>query len=947
MYKSIHFILILFTTFFTEKAFGQWSTVGNAGFTSGSVYELAVATDSSGAPYIASNDASSSSKVSVMKWSGSSWVYVGNAGISGGSFQYLTMTINPSNNYVYVAYTDYSASSKLTVKEYNGSSWTSLGGTGITAGSAKFIGLTIYNNAITAIYSDGNNSNKAAVITYNGSSWVSIGSTNITSNTVQDCSITADGSGNLFAAYRDNSGKAYMSKWNGSSWSSLGQASQGGCGDLTCAVDDNSVPYVGYIDYTSSNKATVRKYTNSSWSTVGSAGFSANSVTYPSIAVDDNNIPYVSYSDHSNNSKLSVMRFKNNSWSYAGSAGISSNKASNVRSVISSDNSLYVTFSDKSSGKKATVMEYTQPTNVWNGSSWSEGAPDSTTKVVIKSDNPPVSFECKDIIIDSGVALNIDTNNTIVVHGNITNNGKGINGKGDIVFDNPDTTQVLGDTLDISGTIKVESGAKLSTNGLIRLVSDSSGSGSIGATSGVIVGDVIVQRYNIKKRAFRFFGHPFSVSIPLSYLSDEIDITGPGGSANGFTNTISNNPSAFYFDAQIADTTTAGNNSGWLPFTSALTASWDRYELIRLMVRGSKGQGLNGQSYNPDAAIFECTAPINQGTQVVTLTKGQNSPFVACGNPFPSGVQMNAVDLGSDIGANYYVWDASIGDKGGYVTNPFSLPYVLPMYGAFFTTSSGNTNNTITFEENDKESGGATVFKGTGNNDYWIELSISDSNARWDRLLVSLDDNSIAEEDAKDAKKLYNPSLDFYTLSNDGVRLAVDSRPYKDSSSILIGLTAYNRYNTYTIEVGMFDIPNGAKLFLHDKYLNKKVQLTDTLKYSFNVTSDTASQGTNRFEINMVGKPTNGIASTVNMTNASLQLIPNPARDEVNISYVNSEEIGIIQLLDITGKTIYKSATNTKEGSINIPLSSYPDGIYIVELRTNKGSISQKLIKQN
>lgn len=934
---------------FTLNANAQWSTVGNAGFTSGSVYELAVAADSSGTPYIASNDASSSSKVSVMKWNGSSWAYVGNAGISGGSFQYLTMTINPSNNYVYVAYKDYSAGGKLTVQEYNGSSWTSLGGAGFTSNAANFVGLTIYNNAITAIYSDGNGSGKAAVIRYNGSSWVSIGNTNITTFRAQDCSISADNSGNLYASYKDNSNKAYMSKWDGSSWSSLGQASQGGCGYLTSAVDDNSVPYVAYIDYTSGSKVTVRKYTNSSWATVGSAGFSANSVNYPSIAIDDSNIPFVSYSDHSNGSKLSVMRFVNNSWIYAGSAGVSSGRANSVRSFISSDNVLYVAYADKPSNNKATVREYIHPGNIWNGNSWSEGAPDSTTKVVIKSNSPPVSFQCRDLIIDSGMVLNTASNNNIVIHGNIINNGRGINGNGNIVFDNPDTTQILGDTLDISGTIKVETGAKVNTNGIIRLVSDSTGTGSIGPNTGEIVGDVIIQRYNIEKRAFRFFGHPFSVSIPLSYLSSEIDITGPGGSTNGFTNTRTNNPSAFYFDALIADTSTAGYNSGWLPFTSALTPTWDRYELLRLMVRGSKGQGLNGQAYSPNAAIFECSAPINQGTQVITLTKGPNSPFVACGNPFPSGVQMSAIDVGSDIDANYYVWDASIGDKGGYVTNSFTLPYVLPMYGAFFTTSSGNTNNTLTFEEQDKEAGGATLFKGTGNKDFWVELSINDSNAKWDRLLINLDSNSQVIEDPKDGRKLYNPSLDFYTKSTDDVRLAVDFRPYKDSSSIQIGLTAYNRYNRYTFKTGLFNIPNGTKLYLHDKYLNTKVLITDTFEYSFDVTTDTASQGENRFEINMVGKPTPppSFISEVKTQDVTLQLLPNPANENVTVSYTSTEDNGMLELLDITGKILYSKATHSGQGSVPIPLSSYPDGIYIVELRNKKGSNSQKLVKQS
>src|SRR5690606_5965103 len=128
---------------------------------------------------------------------------------------------------------------------------------------------------------------------------------------------------------------------------------------------------------------------------------------------------------------------------------------------------------------------------------------------------------------------------------------------------------------------------------------------------------------------------------------------------------------------------TGGNNPGWVAFTSTNGAganSWDRYELLRVLVRGTLGQGLSGGSYTPSAATVDMTGTINQGTQVVTLTKGTGSTFVSCGNPFPCGVQMNTVAKGSNIGANYYVWDATSGAAGAYVTNAFTLSYVLPPF---------------------------------------------------------------------------------------------------------------------------------------------------------------------------------------------------------------------------------------------------------------------------
>lgn len=578
--------------------------------------------------------------------------------------------------------------------------------------------------------------------------------------------------------------------------------------------------------------------------------------------------------------------------------------------------------------------------NSWTGS-WSNGTPTQNDDVLISATSAPTTFSCKNLRITSGNSLNTGTNDVVTVYGNFTNNGDGVTGTGTITFAKTGNAGIFGDTLAHEGTITVSTGCTLETNNKLRLTSNATNTGRIGQSAGTISGNVYVQRYMPGKRCFRFYGHPFSSSIALSQLTDEIDITGSGGSSNGFTTTNTNNPSAFWFDVTAADTSTSGANPGWTAFTSANTASWDRYELLRLLVRGAKGEGLSGGSYTPSAATFEGVGTVNQGQQVVTLTKGSNSDFVACGNPYPSPIQMNTVTLGSNIGANYYAWDATSGASGAYVTNAWTLDWKLPAYAAFFTTTSATDN--ITFEETDKEATGTGLFKTTGPND-WIELYIYDSTIKWDRLLIHLDDNAMAVEDKMDGKKLYNPNLDFFTLSQDDVRLAVDVRPYKDSTSIPLGLTAYNRYNKYVIKAGMFNIPAGTKLYLHDKYLNKKEEIKQGFEYWFDVTADSNTQGNNRFEINMVGKPTGLIEA--NKTSPAMQLIPNPARHEVKVSFKALEGRATLTLTGISGQLMYYNDVQPGAGSLIVPLEHIPNGMYIVELKSENASFVEKLIKQ-
>lgn len=910
-------------------------------------------------------------------------------GISPGYAAYTSIAID-TNNIPYIAYRDFTNSGKLAVAKYNGTNW-EVDSTGISSDIAEFTTLDFDNNNVPFIaFRDNANSGRLAVAKHNGTNW-EIDSTGITNEDVLAISMAFDSSNHPYIAYQDdiNGDKLCVAKHNGTNWEvdSIG-ISAGIASNISIAFDNNNTPYISFRDNANSSKLAVAKHNGTNWY-IDSTGISGSTATYTSMAFDNNNTPFIAFTDWNNSFTLAVAKHNGTNW-YIDSTGISTGNTSYVDMVLDNNGMPYIVYRMTSvqevhvathngvswTDKKIDVnfgyssylsidigsnyvpyIAYTDASSsapssnnvavisnlqtVWIDNAWSNGTPDSSRNAIIHASTTPSSFACRDLTIDNSYSLNTGTSGAVDIYGDVYNNGNGASGTGSINFNTSDTANIYENTLEHEGTITVSSGKVLQTNDKLRLVSNATNTGRIGESDGTIIGNVSIQRYMPGKRCFRFLGHPFSSSIALSQLTDEIDITGNGGSTNGFTNTLTNNPSAYWFDASVADTVTSGNNSGWTAFTSATTSDWDQYELVRLLVRGTKGQGLTGGSYTPSASTVEAVGAVNQGTQVVTLTKGSNSPFVGCGNPFPSPVQMNTVAKGSNIGANYYVWDATSGTKGAYVTNPYTMSYILPAYGALFTTASANTNNTLTFEEADKAAGGADLFKTTGLND-WVELTISDSNTKWDRLLINLNGNGVEVKDQLDAVKLYNPSLDFFTISTDDVRLAVDVRPYVDNKSILLGLTAYNLYNKYVIRTGEFNIPAGAKLILHDKYLNKKEELKAGFEYWFEVTADSNSQGINRFEINMAKEATSITGTTDPET--QIQLIPNPAQDVVKVAFRAVKGIAQVKLVSITGRVVYASEINASNGDITIPLANIPAGIYIVKIQSQENSFSEKLI---
>lgn len=975
-------------------ASAQWSVVGSMSISSSVANYTSMAVDGNNTPYIAYSDNSKGNKLTVEKFDGTNWVTVGGSGVSSGSAEHISIAIHGSD--IYVGFRDGNKSGKVTVMKYNGSSWSVVGSAGISGGSAYQVSVAVNNSGTPYVaYHDQAAGSKATVQRFNGSGWSTVGGTGFTPGQADYIDLAIDNSGNLYVSFRDNSGgwKARVMKYNGSNWSTLGGSgfSSGGISDIAIAVDGNNKPYVVYKDWTKSSKATVETFNGSSWSVVGSAGFSANGISTPDIAIDGNNTPYVVYRDDANNQKATAMTFNGTAWSAVGSAGFSSSTVDYTSLAIDpNDNTIYVGFKHNAVGQKATVMKHAGAApliTTWTGktdkdwnkaSNWSPSAtPTTGMNISIPSGvsrYPEIksgTAKCKSLEIESGASVTVD-GGALEIAGSIDNDGTLDAQKGTILLSGTTTQTIdsgvfknntvkifeldnsagatIKDTLKVSEEYKPTSG-KMKTNDKLVLLSDKNGTASVasGSSNGnYFDGKVTVERYIPGRRAYRFLSHPFSHSIPLDEIMDDMDITGQGGTSNGFTAVPVNNPSAFWFDVNSADMTTYGNNPGWKDFTSTHTSSWDKYEMARIFVRGRKGQGLTGNTYYPDSITMDMTGDLNQGDKQVVLYRGPNTWFVICGNPYQSTVNLKNVSR-TYLYSNFVVWDPNQGARGGYTSHQFSSDYYLPANSAIVCIVYWWANRGwLDFEESDKVSNnGAGLFKGTTSSNV-VELKIEDSSIFWDRLLIDLNKGGMAVEDSLDMLKLRNPDVDFYTLSDDNTELSIDVRPYQHSKSIKLGFLTNEEEHKYKLTVPQFNIPDGAKLYLHDKFENTTTELKEGLEYWFDITKDAKSYGNDRFEINMVGNPTGveDITGADTEPATRMQLIPNPAHNTVKVSFDNLHGKAVVTMADLGGKVVYKQTVNAGVGSVILPLEQLPAGAYIVELANEQVRMTEKLIKK-
>ena len=453
------------------------------------------------------------------------------------------------------------------------------------------------------------------------------------------------------------------------------------------------------------------------------------------------------------------------------------------------------------------------------------------------------------------------------------------------------------------------------------------------------------------RRAFRFLSHPFSTAIGLDQLTDDIDITGQGGSANGFTTTNTNNASAFWYNTLTGNGSAVNDSTGWIPFTNTngLGANaWNPMQGVRMYIRGEKGQGLGCTPCVPNPVTIDMFGAINQCEVISTLETNTNQGYNLVGNPYAANIDMSLTSRGANVGENFSVWDPHQGIYGAYVDQPFNHSYVLPAYSSFITTASANTSNTITFNEAAKVNTAPTgnLFKTTGsfgNNAVQLRILSNNDSISWDRMLLFFNTQAQAAYDKHDNKKMSNPSLDFYSVATDNSHLSIDQRPYVSNEIIPLGLRADSLTN-YTIKVEDYDVPAGSQIYLHDNFLNTDQALSLGMKYNFTVTSNPMTQGS-RFELRL------GLINSINNVHnqPKVNITPNPATTEVTI-WVNDlvKDGSDVEVRDVVGNTVFQTKLDktNNDGKFNISVQDWTAGIYFLTIHSAENTITEKIMKQ-
>lgn len=347
-----------------------------------------------------------------------SWSYLGNAGFSGSTANYLSLAIDLQSDKIFVAYQDFGDEGKLNISFFDNTSseWININNDNdLSSGYANHNSISIDANG-NPYYSfiDGDNNVLGFGYLKSNGNWVANNPTNggssvsghsINSITKQDydgdvfvCSyhsswnivvyrasaVTSNfsiynsfpgdrnisslsfdmkyNSGYIAFSNLDDEGRIDIIKIDGGSMSVLetyDNVSDGLSNYIDLEINPLTLlPYIAFQDIANGGGVTVKKLNGDNWELVGEEVFSGGLSNYIDLAFDVNGVPYVAFQDVSFSNKLSVMTYNGTTWEYVGERGVSPASASHCSIELNSDGEIFLAFKDGSASNQASVLRY-------------------------------------------------------------------------------------------------------------------------------------------------------------------------------------------------------------------------------------------------------------------------------------------------------------------------------------------------------------------------------------------------------------------------------------------------------------------------------------------------------------------------------------------------------------------------------------------------------------
>ena len=408
---------------------------------------------------------------------------------------------------------------------------------------------------------------------------------------------------------------------------------------------------------------------------------------------------------------------------------------------------------------------------------------------------------------------------------------------------------------------------------------------------------------------------------------------------------------------------------------------------IGYSVKGSSNNDVHTVTNGNFAVTTTFVGTPNNGDVMPVELSTKGARYNLLGNPYPSNINLDVLyadnasvqDLGTALGTTaiqptMYFWDNlnnleliqlgnnyngqnyavynALSKTGTAATNGSNMKkpngLVKPGQGFMVRAKSNNgANSTLIFKQsgtsglrvtaNVKGGTDAPYYKGGDSiidhvDRFWVRLTTP--NNIYNTIAVVYKEKAQNTYDLFDSMLMNGAASDlFYSLSNDGVKLAIQGRKGIVSTEDVVPLGFKNLTSgLHTISIvekqGVFE--SGQTVYLKDKALDKIVDITNnSYTYNANLGSDDS-----RFEIvykeDVVLGVGNGLKSDFVVY-----------RDGSDFVVKSSKTLGKVEVYDTAGRLVFAQTTSNKILKLNT--STLPEGVFIIKAE-NSGDIKTKKI---
>jgi hypothetical protein len=488
----------------------------------------------------------------------------------------------------------------------------------------------------------------------------------------------------------------------------------------------------------------------------------------------------------------------------------------------------------------------------------------------------------------------------------------------------------------------------IQTNGIFKLLADLNNSACIGYSEGQIIGNISVETYLPPLRKFRFLASSVSGAnaaqwrnLGINLVGKGTHITGIGGALNNFDPSITNAPSAFWYNEVLAGSdvnvgSVATNDNGWTAFINGNTEALTNGKGFRILIRGDRTISLDGTgSVVPTATILTVNGTYPGHAININTTKTNsnlNSGYNLIGNPYPSSIDWNSISKGIDISNTYTIYNPSTNSYQSWNGLTGDASRFISAGQAFFVQQTGLVGG-IQIDEGDKtQNKGGNYFKEKLNNHLKISLKVDSLNS--DATFIHFNENSKDNFDLYDGLKFTNSLVNIASIGKEFERYAINSlskiEGYREVALSILG-TSFTSFDLIFEDVSSFEQHH---VYLVDSYVNITVLLSDKYLYNVHTNKDSASFNNQRFKLLFIPKTTSIIPFKLAK---EWEVFPNPVINQIKLlngqllaknSIINYEiynDLGVLLRAD----QIEFSFGEMEE----INVAAFPKGIYFIKIQ--------------